>query len=66
METRERERSERSPLLRAGAESGGETPGAEARERATRLADAADRAIQATLSEDSARFLAQNRQEGGE
>jgi len=65
METRERERSERSPVLHGGVGGGG-TSATDARERAMRLANAADRAIQATLSEDSARFLAQNRQEGGE
>ena len=53
-------------LVLERASGGGGTSATDARERAMRLANAADRAIQATLSEDSARFLAQSRQEGGE
>ena len=66
MTTRERERIGRSPAL-PGETGSGEGPAApDAAERARRLASAADRVIHATLSEDSARFLAQNRQEGGQ
>lgn len=42
------------------------TPAAEVRERADRLLEAADDAIRRALSDDSERFLAQNRQQGGQ
>jgi hypothetical protein len=64
MTTRERERSDRSLVGPTGTGNGSSTP--DAGERAQRLMQAADRAIQATLSEHCARFLAQNRQEGGQ
>ena len=67
MSTREREPKDR-PRPAGGGEGTGsdETGSIEARERAQRLADAGDRAIRAALSQDSARFLAQNQQEGGQ
>jgi hypothetical protein len=63
---------EREPGDRANPRGAGEDPGrgaagsVEARERAERLAEAGDRAIRAALSQDSARFLSQNQQEGGQ
>ncbi|MBW2726487.1 MAG: hypothetical protein JRE71_19070, partial [Deltaproteobacteria bacterium] len=62
----------REPRERARPGGGGEGTGSgaassvEARERAERLAEAGDRAIRAALSQDSARFLSQNQQEGGQ
>jgi hypothetical protein len=70
MDNRERDRGERTEegLPGAGdtAEAGGNNPAADAGERARGLAAAGDRAIAAALSQDSARFLAQNRQQSGQ
>jgi hypothetical protein len=51
---------ERSPAEAAGPDQN------ELRERAAALLAAADEAIERALSRDSAEFLAQNRQVGGE
>ena len=67
MSTREREPRDRTGRTGGGAPAGDDTAGSvDAQERAKRLAEAGDRAIRAALSQDSARFLAQNQQEGGE
>jgi hypothetical protein len=67
MSTRERERREQRPAAATPEETGGVSPGmVESRERSERLAAAGERAIRDALSQDSARFIAQNRQEGGE
>jgi hypothetical protein len=67
MSTREREPGTRPRPTGDGNEPATVAAGSdEARERAQRLADAGDRAIQAALSQDSIRFLSQNQQEGGQ
>lgn len=67
MSTREREPGDRHGRTGGGEDpSAGTTGSTEARERAKRLAEAGDRAIRVALSQDSARFLAQNQQESGE
>jgi hypothetical protein len=67
MNTRERDPRERSqpgqPESAGGSAEGG---GAETGERARELLEAGDRAIESALSKDSARFLAQNQQTGGQ
>ncbi len=66
MRLRERDREEREARP---AEAGAASEAADlaaARERARRLLDAADDAIGRALSSDSARFLEQNRQQGGQ
>jgi hypothetical protein len=63
MNTRER-RPEERPVGSAPA-AGGSGPG-ELQARASELLEAGDRAIARALSEDSARFLSQNRQSGGQ
>jgi hypothetical protein len=67
MSMREREPRERARPSGGGEDTGSGAAGSvEARERAERLAEAGDRAIRAALSQDSARFLSQNQQEGGQ
>ena len=63
---RERERVDRSLVLRDGSGSGDGPSATDVHERARRLANTADHVINATLSEDSTQFLSQNRQEGGQ
>ncbi len=65
MELKERNRSGPSELLTGGS-GGSAGSGSGSLDRATRLADAGDAAIDAALSEDPLSYLAQNRQEGGE
>ena len=66
MNTRERRPEERpvGSVPAAGA-TGGSGSG-ELQARASELLEAGDRAIARALSEDSARFLSQNRQSGGQ
>ena len=66
MNTRERTPEERpvGSAPAAGATGGSGT--GELQARASELLEAGDRAIARALSEDSARFLSQNRQSGGQ
>lgn len=64
MRTRNRHRDPNEAPEAGGAPA--PAPAGEARERAQRLLEAADDAIQRALSDDSERFLAQNRQQGGQ
>ncbi len=69
MRTRNRNRDEEQRTQQPGTGPGGGTPGAaseDARRRAQRLLDQGDEAINNALSQDSERFLAHNRQQGGE
>lgn len=66
MTTRERRPEERSAGDPQGPNSGGGTGTRELRARAQDLLEASNRVIQRALSTDSARFLAQQRQSGGQ
>ena len=68
MSTRDRERQQEAPLREPAAAVVG-APGEGSEELARRargLLDAGDALIRRALSSDSRRFLAQNRQQGGE
>ena len=65
MRTRNRdERPQESQPAAGPADAAGN--GEDARRRARRLLDRGDEAIRRALSRDSERFLAQNRQQGGQ
>ena len=66
METKERERDDGGVADQDGGGSACDIGGPGNDERASQLAEAGDRAIRNALSKDSARFLAQNQQEGGQ
>jgi hypothetical protein len=73
MNDRYRDRSEEqrnqeggAPPAGAGAAGGAGSGGDEVRARARRLLDVGDDLIRRALSGDSERFLAQNRQQGGQ
>lgn len=59
---RDRDRHDEQPAPEGAAVSGGD----DARDRARRLLEQGDEAIRRALSSDSEKFLAQNRQHGGE
>jgi hypothetical protein len=67
MRTRDRDRREQEPTPEPQPAAAGDGAGAgDAGERARRLLDVGDDLIRRALSNDSERFLAQNRQQGGE
>jgi hypothetical protein len=65
MSTRQREAREEEPRVEP-APAAGDAGADEAAARARRLLDVGDDVIRRALSGDSQRFLAQNRQQGGE
>ena len=67
MRTRDRDQNDQShePTV-AGSSGGASSSGDEQRRRAQRLLDLGDEIISPTLSQDSERFLSQNRQQGGQ
>ncbi len=69
MRTRDRDQEEqqRTPDSKGAATAGpGSGGGDELRHRARRLLDLGDETIRNALSQDSERFLEQNRQQGGQ
>ena len=69
MRTRDRDRDERlhtSQIAEPPASNRGTSDGDALRRRARRLLDLGDETISQALSQNSERFLSQNRQQGGE
>jgi hypothetical protein len=66
MSTRERRPQDRAMGAPRGSSTSPEAGAPELRERASELLAASDRLIERALSADSARFLSQTRQSGGQ
>jgi hypothetical protein len=67
MRTRDHDQNDQSHEPTVAGSSGGASPsGDEQRRRAQRLLDLGDETISQALSQDSERFLSQNRQQGGQ